>query len=62
VIGCKKRKNTTNYTNFIRVLLTQQCRSEIEKFILQDLLTSVQSKLKKYHPSGTLKFKNSGIS
>jgi len=30
----------------------QRCRSETETFILEDLSSSVLSKLKKYHPSG----------
>jgi len=30
-------------------------------FILDDLFTSVLSQLKKYHPSGNLKFNNVGI-
>jgi len=29
----------------------QRCRSETEKFILEDLFSSVLSKFKKYHPS-----------
>jgi len=32
------------------------------KFILDDLSSSVLSKFQKYHPSGNLKFNNSGIS
>jgi len=36
-------------------------RSETEKNILEDLLSSVLSKFKKYHPSGNLKFYNLDI-
>jgi len=32
----------------------QRCRSEREKFILEDLSSSALSQLKKYHVSGTL--------
>jgi len=32
-----------------------------KKNILEDLLSSVLSQFKKYHPSGNLKFKNLGI-
>jgi len=39
----------------------QRCRSETEKNILEDLLSSVLSNSKKYHPSGNLKFDNLGI-
>jgi len=39
----------------------QRCRSETEKFILDDIFSSVLSKLKKYHPSANLKFNNLGI-
>jgi len=34
----------------------QQCRSEREKFILDDVFSSALSQFKKYHPSGNLKF------
>jgi len=40
---------------------TQRCRSEIENFILEVLSSSVLSQLKKYHPSGNLKFNYLGI-
>jgi len=39
----------------------QQCRSETEKNILQDLFSSVLSQFKKYHPSGNIKFNYLGI-
>jgi len=39
----------------------QRCRLEREKFILEDLFSSELTKLKKYHPSGNLKFDNLGI-
>ena len=39
----------------------QRCRSETEKNILDDILSSILSKLKKYHPSGNLNFNNLGI-
>jgi len=39
----------------------QQCRSETENFILEDLFSSVLSQSKKYHPSGNRKFNNLGI-
>jgi len=39
----------------------QRRRSETETFILEDLFSSVLSQLKKYHPSGNLKFNISGI-
>jgi len=40
----------------------QLCRSETAKFILEDLFSSVLSKLKKkYHLSGNLKLNNLGI-
>jgi len=32
-----------------------------ETFILEDLFISVLSELKKYHPTGNLKFNNLGI-
>jgi len=34
----------------------QRCRSATEKFILEDLFSSVCLNLKKYQPSGNLKF------
>jgi len=34
---------------------------ETEKFILEDLFSSVLSQFKKYHPSENLKFNNLGI-
>jgi len=37
-------------------ITAQQCRSATEKFILEDLLSLLLSYLKKYHPSGNLKF------
>jgi len=36
----------------------QQCRPETENNILEDLFSSVFSRLKKYHPSGNLECKN----
>jgi len=39
----------------------QRCRSETEKYILEDVLSSVLPYLKKYHPSGNLKFNNLGV-
>jgi len=39
----------------------QRCRSQTEKFVLEDLFSSVLSQLKKY-ASGNLKFDNLGIS
>jgi len=39
----------------------QRCRSETEKFILEDLFSSVLSELKEYHPSENLKFNHCGI-
>jgi len=36
----------------------QRCRSETEKFILEDLFRSVLSQFKIYHPFGNLKFNN----
>jgi len=39
----------------------QRCRSATEKIILEDLLSSVLSQHKKYHPSGNLKFYNLAI-
>jgi len=42
----------------------ERCRSETEKFILEDLFSSFFSKLKKkkkYCPSGNLKFYNFGL-
>jgi len=39
----------------------QRCRSRTEKFILEDLFSSVLSQFKKYHPSGSMKFNNLGI-
>jgi len=38
-----------------------QCRSETEKFILEELHSSVLSQFKKIHPSGNLKFNYLGI-
>jgi len=32
-----------------------------EKFILEELFSSVLSQFKKYHPSGNLKFNNLGV-
>jgi len=40
----------------------QRCRSETEKFIVEDLYSSALLQFKKYHPSGNLKFNNLGIS
>jgi len=34
---------------------------QTETFVLEDLFSSVLSEFKKYHLSGNLKFKNSGI-
>jgi len=39
----------------------QRCRSETEKFILEDLFSSVLSQSKKYHPSGNRNLNNLGI-
>jgi len=39
----------------------QQCRSETEKNILEDLFSSVLSQSKKYHPSRNLKFNYLGL-
>jgi len=39
----------------------QRCRSETEKNIVEDLLSSVLSQFKKYHPSENLKFNDLGI-
>jgi len=39
----------------------QQCRSETEKNIFEDLFSAVLSQFKKYHTSGNLKFYNLGI-
>jgi len=43
------------------VLLAQRYHSAAEKFILEDLFSSVLSEFKKYHPSGNLKFNYVGI-
>jgi len=42
-------------------ITVQRCRSETEKFILEDLLSWVLSQFKKYPPSGNLKFNNLDI-
>jgi len=39
----------------------QRCRSETDKFILEDLFSSAFSKYKKYQPSRNLKFHILGI-
>jgi len=39
----------------------QRSRSETEKFILEDLFSSVLPLFKKYHPSKNLKYNNLGI-
>ena len=39
----------------------QRCRSETEKFVLEDVLSSVFSQFKKYHSSGNLEFNHFGI-
>jgi len=39
----------------------QRCRSATENFILEDLLSSVLSRFKKFQPSGNLKFNILGI-
>jgi len=39
----------------------QRCRSETQKFILEDLFSSVLSQFRKYHSSENPKFINSGI-
>jgi len=39
----------------------KRCRWETEKFISEDLYSSVLSQFKKYHPSENLKFNNLGI-
>jgi len=38
----------------------QRCRSETEKFILEDFFSSVLLQFKKYFPSGNLKLNNLG--
>ena len=50
-----------NLTSVSLTHCAQRCRSEPEKFILEDLFSSVQSQCKKYHPSENLKFNNLGI-
>jgi len=39
----------------------QRCRSETEKFVLEDLFSAVLSKFKKYQPSKNVKFHNLGF-
>jgi len=43
------------------ITTAQRCRSETEKFILEDLFSSILSQFKRYHPSGNLKFNYLGI-
>jgi len=52
-----------NLTHYRQAMPLDDCRfcSETEKITLEDLLYSVLSHFKKYHPSGNLKFNNLGI-
>jgi len=47
--------------NVVQPTTAQRCLSAAEKFILEFLFSSILSQFKKYHPSGNLKFKYSGI-
>jgi len=47
--------------SLLKPFTAQRCRSATEKFILEDLFSSVLSQYKKYHPSGNLKFYNLDI-
>jgi len=52
---------TSAWRTWSQSTTAQRCRSETEAFILEDLLSSVLSQFKEYHPSGILKLNNLGI-
>jgi len=60
-VGTRRKWLSRLNKTFIQPTTAQRCRSETEKNILDDFLSSVLSQLKKYHPSGNLTFNNLGI-
>jgi len=60
MIFCDSCKSKRIFRN-LNPTTAQRCRLETEKNILEVLFSSVLSQFNKYHPSGNLKFINSGI-